>query len=59
MLQVLVQPRGDGVQAVQQPEQAARDGPRGPALTWKGDTGPQGLGGRAEGAVTVTPAIQG
>lgn len=35
VLQLAVQPRGDGVQAVQQPEQAAGDGPGGPALTWK------------------------
>lgn len=32
-LQLAVQARGDGVQAVQQPKQAAGDGPRGPALT--------------------------
>ena len=33
VLQLAVQARGDGVQAVQQPKQAAGDGPRGPALT--------------------------
>ena len=35
VLQLAVQARGDGVQAVQQPEQTAGDGPGGPALTWK------------------------
>lgn len=42
VLQVLVQARGNRVQAVQQPEQAARDSPCGPALAWNGNTGPQG-----------------
>lgn len=46
VLQVLVQALGDSLQAVEQSEQAAGDGPRGPTLTWNGSTGPQGPQGQ-------------
>lgn len=42
VLQILVQAFGNSIQAVEQSEQAARDGPCGPTLTWNGNTGPQG-----------------
>lgn len=52
VLQALEQVGGNRVQAVQQPEQAARDSPRGPALAWNGNTGPQG----PRGLVLPVPA---
>lgn len=54
VLQLPVQAFGNSAQAVEQSEQAARDGPCGPTLTWNGNTGPQGSQGqRGKGHITV------
>lgn len=46
VLQLPVQAFGNSAQAVEQSEQAARNGSCGPTLTWNGNTGPQDSKGR-------------